>query len=1193
MKILIGFLLFVSAGLTQTNNLKFTHITTDEGLSQSNVKCIIQDHLGFLWFGTFDGLNKFDGYNFTIYKPDQNDSTTIKSNSVSCLLEDENGNLWIGTDQGLCFYNRDKDNFRSFLDKNYPAALINSEIGGIAEDKNKNIWIATSKGIVLYNHSTKTFNQVINDYSKAVYADSRGNIWLGTLSKGLIRISPDYNTFTSFPLSISGELSSSYEIRTIKEDKNGILWVGTYGLGLAYADLNNLSKNQLYSFSNYQQNGQGLSSKLILSLLLDDSGIWVGTENGGINFLPEGKKSFIYYKNNSNDPSSLNNNSIYSILKDNAGDLWFGTFSGGINYLNKGNQALKCYRNIPGNDNSLSYNTVRDFAQDKDGNIWVATDGGGLNYCGSNFNNFTHYKTSNTNLNKDAILAVFIDRKDNIWVGAWDGGISLFDKNTRSFKSFTKDNSSLQCNNVFDIDEDASGNLWLGTTDGLIRFNPQDHTSRMFTNSNSSLAENHIEVLAVDKEGNILAGTTQGLSVFNPVSEKTSFTYLSDPKSPKGLSTGFVTAIFEDSEFIWVGTADGLNRIDKKTNTITKYYEKNGLPNNSIKGIEKDGSGNIWISTNKGISRFNPSTDKFKNYTKFDGLQGNEYVSNSCFKTRDGKLLFGGTNGFNYFDPGEVKDNTFIPPVVITDFQIFNKLVKPGLENSPLEIDISKTKKIDLSYTQNVFSFQFTALNFRATGKNEYAYILEGFDKDWNYIGTKRTASYTNLDPGEYVFAVKGSNNDGIWNDNAASIIIIISPPFWATWWFRTFILIVLALTVYWLINRAIKKRKSLEEINKKLETEIKLNKETEAENLRLAAEAREKDEEAKRLLQEQHTYLQNGFDLLLSHMNRFSEGDLSVIIKMESDDSFARLFAGFNKAVENFRKIILNLLKAIQLTAEASSQINSSTKKIADGTAEQSSRSEEVVSAVEQMTNNLNSSSKNSEVAARESIKATQIAVEGGEIVAKTIQGMEEINNVVNNIAGTIKKLEESSNEIGEIVELIDEIADQTNLLALNASIEAARAGEYGRGFAVVADEVQKLSERTAAATKNIAEMIKQIQIDSVGAIKSITLGLDKVGKGRKYAEQAGVSLENIIKSITEVSQIIEQVAAANEEQSAGVQHINESILLINDVSRNNASGVKQVTKAIEGLKNLTEDLQKIINKFNIESEEIINNGS
>ena len=327
--------------------------------------------------------------------------------------------------------------------------------------------------------------------------------------------------------------------------------------------------------------------------------------------------------------------------------------------------------------------------------------------------------------------------------------------------------------------------------------------------------------------------------------------------------------------------------------------------------------------------------------------------------------------------------------------------------------------------------------------------------------------------------------------------------------------------------------------------------------------------------------------------MNRFSEGDLSVIIKMESDDSFARLFAGFNKAVENFRKIILNLLKAIQLTAEASSQINSSTKKIADGTAEQSSRSEEVVSAVEQMTNNLNSSSKNSEVAARESIKATQIAVEGGEIVAKTIQGMEEINNVVNNIAGTIKKLEESSNEIGEIVELIDEIADQTNLLALNASIEAARAGEYGRGFAVVADEVQKLSERTAAATKNIAEMIKQIQIDSVGAIKSITLGLDKVGKGRKYAEQAGVSLENIIKSITEVSQIIEQVAAANEEQSAGVQHINESILLINDVSRNNASGVKQVTKAIEGLKNLTEDLQKIINKFNIESEEIINNGS
>ena len=1193
MKIFIGFLIFISTGFSQSDNIKFTHITTDNGLSQSNVKCIIQDHLGFLWFGTFDGLNKFDGYNFTIYKPDQNDSTTLKSNSVSCLLEDENGNIWIGTDQGLCLYYRNKNNFRSFLDKNYPAAVINSEINGIAEDKNKNIWFATSKGIVVYNHSTQTFILVINDYSKAVYADSRGNIWFGTLSKGLIRLSPDYNTFTSFPLNTSGEETGNYEIRTIKEDKNGILWVGTYGFGLAYADLNNLSKKLLYSFSNSQQNGQSLSSNLILSLLSDDSGTWIGTENGGINFLPKGKKSFIYYKNNSNDPSSLNNNSIYSILKDNAGDLWFGTFSGGINYLNKGSQALKCYRNIPGNDNSLSYNTVRDFAQDKQGNIWIATDGGGLNYCGRDFNNFTHYKTSNTNLNKDAILAVFIDSKSNIWVGAWDGGISLFDKNTGSFKSFTKDNSSLQCNNVFDIDEDGSGNLWLGTTDGLIRFNPQDQSSKMFTSSNSSLAENHIEVLAIDKAGNILVGTTQGLSVFNPASGKTSFTYQPDPKSPKGLSTGFVTAIFVDSGFLWVGTADGLNKIDKKTNTITKYYEKNGLPNNSIKGIEKDSRGNIWISTNKGISRFNPSTNKFKNYTKFDGLQGNEYVSNSCYSTRDGNLLFGGTNGFNYFNPEEVKDNNFIPPVVITDFQIFNKPVKPGSKDSPLKVDISMTNEINLSYIQNVFSFQFTALNFRASGKNEYAYMMKGFDKDWNYVGNKRTASYTNLDPGEYVFMVKGSNNDGIWNNKATSIEIVISPPFWATWWFRMFIFILLALTAYWLINRAIMKRKSLEEINKKLETEIKLNKETEAENLRLAVEAREKDEEAKKLLQEQHVYLQKGFDLLLSKMDLFSEGNMNVIINTETDDSFARLFSGFNKTVENFRKIILNLVKAIQLTAEASNQINSSTKEIAQGTSEQSSKSEEVVSAVEQMTNNLNSSSKNSEIAARESVKATQIAIEGGKIVEKTIQGIEEINNVVNNIAGTIKKLEESSNEIGEIVELIDEIADQTNLLALNASIEAARAGEYGRGFAVVADEVQKLSERTTSATKNIAEMIKQIQVDSGGAIKSITMGLDKVSKGRKYAEQAGLSLENIIKSITEVSQIIEQVAAANEEQSAGVQQINESILQINDVSKNNASGVKQVTKAIEGLRNLTEDLQKIINKFNIESEKIINNGS
>lgn len=640
---------------------------------------------------------------------------------------------------------------------------------------------------------------------------------------------------------------------------------------------------------------------------------------------------------------------------------------------------------------------------------------------------------------------------------------------------------------------------------------------------------------------------------------------------------------------MWVGTINGLNKIDRENGTIKKYYEKEGLPNNSVRGILQDNSGNIWLSTNRGLSKFDPKKETFKNYTKLDGIQGNEYVINSCYKTKEGKLLFGGVNGFDYFDPSEVKDNDYIPPVVVTDFQIFNKHVKPGLKGSPLTEDISETHNIVLSYKESVFSFDFTALNYRSSAKNEYAYMLKGFDKNWNYVGTNRSASYTNLDPGEYTFLVKGSNNDNIWNDKGTSISILIAPPFWATWWFRSIIILLMAAIVYYSIKRTINKRRSLEEINKKLENEIRHSKEAEEEKFMLAEEARRKDEEAKKVLQQQQEFLQNGFDTLLAKMNRFSEGDLNVNIEIDSDNSFTRLFAGFNKAVKNLKDIIVSLIDAVESTAAAGDQINISAEKISEGTKEQSNRSDEVAIAVEQITLTINDSSKNSDKAAKASVKAKETALEGGNIVRRMVDSIGEISNVVNQAADTIKKLGESSNEIGDIIQLIQEIADQTNLLALNASIEAARAGEHGRGFAVVADEVQKLSERTTSATQDIAKMIKKIQADSSGAVESISAGLEKVNMGRDYASQAGTSLDNIIESVTQVSEVIEQVASANEEQSAKVEHINNSIITINGVSKNNAERAIQVKEAMEDLKKLTESLQNIINKFDIGTEKRI----
>lgn len=1178
---------------SQSSDLKFRHITTDEGLSQSNVRAIVQDKLGFIWFGTFDGLNKFDGYSLKVYKTDPNDSTSLKNNSLLSLCEDSEGSMWVGTNQGLCVFNRKTDRFKSYTTAEYPAGIVKGEINSITEDSKKNVWIATSLGLVCYERSQNKFkeflagssNQSIGDNNvKITFKDSGGRIWVGTISNGLHLLNNDGTTFSKFSIKLpDGSFKQNYEIRAITEDKNNQLWIGTYGNGLAYVNLNNISEHTLSAFVNEPNNKQSLSGNLILSLCPDDNGLWIGTENSGINFLPSFQKTFTIYKHNPDNPASLNNNSIYSILKDKAGDLWFGTFSGGINFLNKTNQVLNCLRNIPGNNKSLATNTVRNFAEDNEGSVWVATDGGGLDNFNPYTNSFTHYNTSTTNLNRDAVLTIHIDHKENIWIGTWDGGLSLFNKKSRSFKSFTKTNSSIESNNIFDITEDSRGILWLATTDGAIEFNPQNQSFKLYNQSNSALLADHCEVINVDNNGDVLIGTTQGLSILNPQTGK--FTnYPADGKNPNLLSTGFVTSIFvENSSTLWIGTINGLNKININTKKIEHYYEQNGLPNNSIRGIEKDDNGNIWISTNKGLCKLDSKSNSIKIYSKLDGIQGNEYVTNSCYKTKNGKLLFGGVNGFDFFDPKHVVDNPYIPPIVISDLQIFNKSVRPGSDDSPLDSDISQCKEISLSYRQSVFSFQFTALNYRTSEKNQYAYMLKGFDDNWNYVGTNRMASYTNLSPGTYEFIVKGSNNDGIWNQQGTMLTVIIRPPFWATWWFRLLILILVGITANYYYKRAKQKRKSLEEMNQKLEMEIRHSKEAEEEKSMLAEEARRKDEEIKKTLKEQQEYLQNGFDLLLTKMNSFAEGDLAAHIPVQNSDSFSRLFSGFNIAVENFRKIIINLIHAIQSTATASQHINISAGKISEGTVEQTNRSAEVVSAVEQMSLNINHSSKNSETASQASIEAKQFAIEGGQIVKQTINGIVEISEVVNHAADTIQKLGASSNEIGEIVELIDEIAEQTNLLALNAAIEAARAGEHGRGFAVVADEVQKLSERTTSATKNIAAMIKQIQVDSSGAIDSISTGLKKVTTGRNFAEKAGISLDRIIDSVTKVSEVIEQVAVANEEQSAQIEHINESTITINTVSKENAKRAEEVISAIEDLKRSTLGLEKLTNQFDL----------
>jgi two-component system, sensor histidine kinase and response regulator len=799
--------------------LNFTHITTDEGLSLSTVTSILQDSKGFMWFGTYDGLNKYDGYDFTIYRHDPNDPSSLVSNQIKSLYEDNEGNLWITTFSGIARYDYDKDRFINYNTRN-GYNLDKLDTWNILKDSKGNFWLSTNdNGLVLYDE-TKNTATVYNaapgkkgalqsNIIRQVFEDSRGNLWVATENGGLYIYDYKTHTFLHYyhdendPGSIIGN-----SIYSIIEDSKGYLWFACYGSGLSFIHVDEKEKGVFTSFRNEPQTVNSLSNNNILTLCEgNNGGIWIGTENGGLDFLHDDKKTFDNYRNNQNNPFSINSNSIYSIFKDHTGDIWIGTFSGGINILQYSKQGFIHYKNMP---NGLSNNSVWEFSEDKEGLIWIATDGGGLNKFNPNTEEFEHFYSGNSNLNSDAVLTVYVDSENNVWTGTWNGGVNLFIRESRSFKNFTTKNSGLSNNNVFDIVEDRLGNIWFASQGGISRFNKKDRSFKNYTSENSKLIDNFVEVLQLSGNGDLLLGTTKGFVIFNPVTEGFK-TYEKNEKNTNSLSNNYITDIYEDNEnTIWITTRYGLNKFDKKTDTFEIFTKENGLQNDLVYGIQKDMVNNLWISTNGGLSKLNPVTKEFNNYTKIDGIQSNNFIKKSRFRSKSGKLYFGGVNGFNEFNQLNIIDNKYKPPVVITDFQIFNKKMRPGVKDSPLSKQISQTDMIVLSYKHSVISFGFSALNYVSPDKNQYAYKMEGFDKDWNYIGSRRSATYTNLNPGEYIFKVKGSNNNNLWNEEGSRLKIVITPPIWMTIWFRvlaSLLLLLIILGFYFLRTRTIRER--------------------------------------------------------------------------------------------------------------------------------------------------------------------------------------------------------------------------------------------------------------------------------------------------------------------------------------------------------------------------------------------------
>jgi PAS domain S-box-containing protein len=779
-------------------------------LDSNTVVSILQDSQGFMWFATeLGGVYQYDGYTFTSYRHDSTNSNSLAGNAVRVIYEDRAGALWFGTDSGLNKFDRETRQFNVYRhNPNDPHSLSNDFIFSIYEDRAGVFWIGPiAGGLNRFDRKTGQFSAYRNDpndpYSLSgnhvwvIYEDRFGTLWVGT-NNGLNKFDQATGQFTRYQYNPDDPYSLSQNfVMTLYEDQDGTFWVGTRG------GLNKLDRatGRFTRYLNDPNDATSLSHNLVRTFLKDQTGrIWIGTDDK-LNRLNEAGR-FVHYQHEAVDPNSLSTNLIQYLYQDRTGAIWIGTYNGGVNRLDPAAARFALYQDETDNPDSLSNNNVSVIYEDRAGMLWIGTNGGGLDRLDRTTEKFTHYQYDPKNpdsLGGNTIKAVFEDSAGMLWIGLFRGGLDRFDPRTGKFshyRSDPKNPDSLSNDDVRAVYEDRTGVLWIGTYSGGL--NRLDRETGKFTRylpdpqKPDSLGSENIIGFLEDRTGTLWLRTFDaGLVKFDRVTE--TFThYRYDINNPSSLSNNQVSMIYADrAGTFWVGTLSGLNRFDPDNGTFVRYGEKDGLANDTIQGILEDDQSYLWISTNKGLARFDPRTETFRNYDVTDGLQSNAFNGGAggiaTCKSRTGELFFGGPNGFNAFYPDRLRDNPYIPPVVLTEFQIFNKPVPIGGKGSPLQKHINETVSITLSYAQSVFSFGFAALNYRSPEKNRYAYKMEGFEKDWNYVdSTRRFATYTNLDYGTYTFRVKASNNDGVWNEVGKTVKITITPPWWQTWWFYT-----------------------------------------------------------------------------------------------------------------------------------------------------------------------------------------------------------------------------------------------------------------------------------------------------------------------------------------------------------------------------------------------------------------------
>lgn len=831
--------------------IKFKHLAVQGGLSQIRVNCIFQDKEGLIWFGTQDGLNYFDGYTIRAYRHDAQDSTSISNNIILSIHEDSKGRFWIGTRYGgLNLFDRNTETFKAY--KHDPAnasSIANNMINALGETDDGLLLVGTDYGgLHVFNPETETFerytynqddsNTISNERILSIAKDSKGRIWVGTYG-GLNLFDSEKRIFKRFLHDANNVRSLSNDwIYNVYEDASQKIWVATYN-GL------NVLDEITGSFKRFIIDEE-IGGNWINCIYEDqDNKLWLGTSSSGLRIFSPSSNDVAVFVNDPDDPTTLANNWIQSIYEDRSGRIWLAT-QNGVDIIDPQEKQFSLFRSEPSDKSSLSNNQILSVYQDKQERIWVGT-WDGLNLFDKDNGKFKKYIINPDGplvSESNCIFALYQDSRSQFWVGTNEGGLYQFNPSTNKFthyKNDPADASSLSVNLISTFYEHNSDSLWIGTYSGGISiFDQQTKKFHHYSHDpedESSISHDFVRVIYLDKQGQLWVGTQGGgLNLFD-FKTKSFKHFKHDENDSASLASNTVRAIYEDTKGrFWIGTGNGLNLLDREKQIFKVVTEKQGLPNNAVVSIQEDASGRLWLLTLRGLSRFTPASTKamlqgnwgsFRNYDQADGLPGTQL--DVSVKGADGTIYFGSTNGFAFFHPDKMKDNDYVPPVMLSGFEIFNKRIKPGKEINgfTMPLSISRAKEITLTHNESVFTIEFAALSYFQAERNKYAYKLEGFDKDWNYTdASRRFATYTNLNPGTYTFHVKASNNDGVWNNEGRTLTIVITPPWWKTWWFRGLGMIVsLAIVglIYFLRTENIRRtNKSLSTIIEQKTKELK-----------------------------------------------------------------------------------------------------------------------------------------------------------------------------------------------------------------------------------------------------------------------------------------------------------------------------------------------------------------------------------